>query len=61
MKKIESLHFLTSLIEIHEIKEYWQECAGQYYVIDIVTLFTKLTELQRSCNPHRHNHQYRGP
>lgn len=39
MKKIESLHFLTSLIEIHEIKEYWQECAGQYYVIDIVTLF----------------------
>ena len=39
MKKIESLHFLTSLIEIHEIKEYWQECAEQYYVIDIVTLF----------------------
>lgn len=46
MKEIPTLSFLCKLIELHEIREYWQLFQGDYFKVDLVTLFnTKMGEI----------------
>ena len=48
MKEIPTLTFLCKLIELHEIHEYWQLCQGDYFKVDLITLFnSKMGEVSK--------------